>query len=202
MRIIAGKVDLELKDEIEFEEETHTYKVNGEVLPSITTITGILSNIEYKEIDPEILKRAGIKGSKVHKAIEDYILWKDYELEIEYEPFMEQFKKALEKEKFEPIKTEFRLTNGEVCGTLDNMSKLDDKIIIIDYKTTATIHKKLLEAQFGGYKLLCDYNGIKIDKWYGLFLNKKGYKFLEIQPDVDIFLKCKYIYDYMKESDK
>lgn len=198
MRIIEGKVDLELKDKIEFEEETHTYKVNNKILPSVTGITSILSNLEYKEIDKEILEKAAIKGTAVHKAIEDYILWDDYDLDPRYEPFMDSFKKALKLEKFEPIKTEFKLTNGEVCGTLDNMSKLDDKIIIIDYKTTANIHKKLLQAQFGGYKLLCDYNGIKIDKWYGLFLSKTGYKFIEIQPDVDIFLKCKCIYDYIK----
>lgn len=182
---------------IEFDESTHIYKVDGVELPSVTTITSILSNIEYKEIDPEILKRAGYKGSRVHKAIEDYLLWGEYELEIEFEPFMEQFKRALEKEQFATTKTEFKLTNGEICGTIDNMSLLGDNVIIIDYKTTSKIHKKLLEAQFGGYKILCDANNIKVDKWYGLFLNKKGYKFIEVKPNVDIFNKCKEIYDYM-----
>lgn len=184
---------------IEFDELTHIYKVDGKILPSVTTITGILSSIEYKEIDKEILERAAYKGSRVHKAIEDFILWGDYELEIEYEPFMEQFKKALKKEKFETIKTEFKLTDGEVCGTIDNMSELGGDVIIIDYKTTSTIHKKLLEAQFGGYKRLCDSKGLKIDKWYGLFLTKKGYKFIEVKPNVEIFNKCKEIYDYIKE---
>lgn len=183
---------------IEFDEKTHTYIVDGKELPSVTTITSVLSNLEYKEIDKEILERAAYKGSRVHKAIEDYLLWGDYELEIEYEPYMEQFKKALEKEKFETIKTEFKLTDGEVCGTIDNMSELGSDVIIIDYKTTSTIHKKLLQAQFGGYKRLCDRKGLKIDKWYGLFLTKKSYKFIEIKPDVDIFNKCKEIYDYMK----
>lgn len=183
---------------IEFDEVTHIYKVDGVELPSVTTITSVLSSLEYKGVDPEILKKAGEKGSAVHKAIEDYLLWGEYELNIQYEPYMEQFKKALEKEKFETKKTEFKLTNGEICGTLDNMSSLSGDVIIIDYKTTATIHKKLLEAQFGGYKILCDSNNIKVDKWYGLFLNKKGYKFKEIKPNVDVFLKCKELYDYIK----
>lgn len=183
---------------IEFDEATHTYKVDGKILPSVTTITGILSSIDYKEIDPQIIKRAGERGTKVHKAIEDYTNWLDYELEIEYEPYMQSFKKALQEEKFELIKAEFKLTNNEICGTIDNMSQLGDKRIIIDYKTTATIHKKLLEAQFGGYKILCDANNINIDKWYGLFLSKTGYKFIEIEPNVEIFNKCKEIYDYMK----
>ena len=190
------------KTNIEFNEETHTYKVDGKILPSVTGITSILSNLEYKEIDLEILKRAAEKGSAVHKAIEDYLLWGEYELDIQYEPYMEQFKKALEKEKFETKKTEFKLTNGEICGTLDNMSKLNGETIIIDYKTTATIHLKLLEAQFGGYKILCDSNSIKIDKWYGLFLTKKGYKFKEVKPNVEIFNKCKEIYDYIKGDNK
>lgn len=189
---------MKVKNNIEFDKETHTYKVNGKALPSVTTITGILSSIEYKDIDQEILKRAAEKGSAVHKAIEDFTLWGDYELDIQYEPYMEQFKKALEKEKFETIKAEFMLTDGEICGTLDNMSKLGEDIIIIDYKTTSTIHKKLLEAQFGGYARLCALNGIAVNKWYGLFLNKKSYKFIEIKPDVEIFNKCKEIYDYIK----
>lgn len=183
---------------IEFDEKTHTYKVNGKELPSVTTITGILSSIEYKEIDKEILERAAKKGSAVHKAIEDYTNWNDYELDIKYEPFMQSFKKALQEEQFELIKAEFKLTNGEICGTIDNMSQLGKDRIIIDYKTTATIHKKLLEAQFGGYKILCDANHINIDKWFGLFLSKTGYKFIEIEPNVEIFNKCKEIYDYYK----
>lgn len=183
---------------IEFDEAKHEYKVDGKILPSVTTITSILSNLEYKEIDPEILKKAGEKGTAVHKAIENYIDWNDYELEEKYEPYMIQFKKALKLEKFETIKTEFKLTNNEICGTLDNMSELNGKRIIIDYKTTATIHKKLLEAQFGGYKILCEANNINIDEWYGLFLTKTGYKFIKVEPNVEIFKKCKEIYDYMK----
>ncbi len=186
---------------IEFDADTHTYKVDGKVLPSVTTITGILSNMEYKEIDKEILDRAAKRGSAVHKAIEDFTLWGDYELDISYEPYMVQFKKALDKEKFITAKTEFMLTDGEICGTIDNMSMIGEECIIIDYKTTSTIHKKLLEAQFGGYKRLCDANNIQVEKWYGLFLNKKGYKFLEIKPNVEIFNKCKEIYDYMKEKE-
>jgi len=49
-----------------------------------------------------------------------------------------------------------------------------------------------------GYKRLCDANKIKVKKWYGLFLTKKGYKFMEVKPNVDIFNKCKELYDYMK----
>lgn len=184
---------------IDFNEETHTYVYDNKKLPSVTQITSILSQIAYKNIDLEILKKAGEKGTLVHKAIEDYTIWKEYQLPEKYKGYMLNYKKALALEKFIPKYTEFRLTNGEFAGTLDNMSLLDDKIIIIiDYKTTSSIHKKLLEAQFGGYKLLCDYNNIKVDKWYGLFLSKDTYKFIEIKPDVEIFKKCLDIYNFMK----
>lgn len=185
--------------DILFEENTHTYIVDGKKLPSVTQITSILSRIQYNGIDEEILKKAGKKGTAVHKAIEDLILWNDYEIEEKYEDYILQFKKARKLEKFETLETEFKLTNGEFCGTLDNKSKLDNKMIIIDYKTTSSIHKKLLEAQFGGYKILCDSNNIKIDEWYGLFLSKTGYKFIKITPNVEIFKKCKEIYEFMEE---
>lgn len=193
----------ENRQRIDFNEETHTYTYleNNEILPSVTQITGILSNKVYNGIDEETLKKAAEKGSLVHKAIEDFTLWEDYQLPEEFENYMLNFKKALALEKFEPKYAEFKLTNGIFCGTIDNMSLLNNQIIIIDYKTTSTIHKKLLEAQFGGYKLLCDYNGIKVDKWYGLFLSKTGYKFIEIKPDIDIFKKCLDIYNFIKEEE-
>lgn len=184
---------------IEFEKETHTYKVDGKILPSVTTIINILSSYDYKDIKPEILQRAAYKGSRVHKALEDLIVWGDYEIEPLFESYVEQFKKAKAVENFEIADTEFMLTNNEICGTIDARGILNEsKTIVIDYKTTSTIHKKLLEAQFGGYKILCDANNIQVDEWYGLFLSKTGYKFIRIEPNVDIFNKCKEIYDYMK----
>jgi len=186
---------------IEFEEETHTYIVNGKKLPSVTQITNILSNMEYSEVSPEILEKAGERGTKVHKAIEDLTNWNDYELEEKYEDYMLSYKKAKALENITPLEAEVRLTNNEFCGTIDSISKIDNTKIIIDYKTTNIIHMKLLEAQFGGYKILCDYNNIKIDKWYGLFLSKNGYKFIEVKPNIEIFKKCKEIYDYMKEGE-
>lgn len=194
----------ENRQRIDFNEETHTYTYleNNKILPSVTQITNILSNKVYESIDEEILKKAAEKGSMVHKAIEDYTLWGEYQLPVKYKDYMLNFKKALALEQFEPKYAEFKLTNGIFCGTLDNMSILNNKIIIIDYKTTSTIHKKLLEAQFGGYKILCDYNGIKVDKWYGLFLSKTGYKFIEIKPNIEIFKKCLEIYNFIKEEEK
>ena len=50
-------------------EETHTYTLNGKELPSVTKL---LDDGSYDNIDSEILKRACDRGHEIHKELEMY----------------------------------------------------------------------------------------------------------------------------------
>lgn len=70
----AGTIDLlcgvpKITTELEFDEETHTYTLNGKELPSVTKM---LDTGEYKEVDEFILKQACERGHEIHKEIELY----------------------------------------------------------------------------------------------------------------------------------
>ena len=179
-----------------FNEEKHEYMVKGKVVPSVSEIMKCATCLYYTdEIPPRILELACMKGTAVHKAIEDYLLFEDYTIEDRYRPIMEQFLKWLDDYKPEIIKVEYKMTNGEYAGTCDLICKIDNKIIGIDHKTSSQIHTKMIAIQEAGYDELCD---IEIDEWYVLHLTKTKYEFKKIELRKDIWNKCKDIYFYMK----
>ena len=179
-----------------FNEEKHEYIVNGKVVPSVSEIMKCATCLYYTdEIPPRILELACIKGSAVHKAIEEYLLFDEYSIEERYQDYMNNFLQWLNDYKPEIIKVEYKMTNGEFAGTCDLICKIDNKIIGIDHKTSSQIHTKMIAIQESGYDELCD---IKIDEWYVLHLTKKDYEFKKIELRKDIWNKCKDIYFYMK----
>ena len=179
-----------------FNEEKHEYMVKGKVVPSVSEIMKCATCLYYTdEIPPRILELACMKGTAIHKAIEDYLLFEDYTIGDRYKPIMEQFLKWLDDYKPEIIKVEYKMTNGEYAGTCDLICKIDNKIIGIDHKTSSQIHTKMIAIQEAGYDELCD---IKIDEWYVLHLTKTKYEFKKIELRKDIWNKCKDIYFYMK----
>ena len=179
-----------------FNEEKHEYIVNGKVVPSVSEIMKCATCLYYTdEIPPRILELACIKGSAVHKAIEEYLLFDEYSIEERYQDYMNNFLKWLDDYKPEIIKVEYKMTNGEFAGTCDLICNIDNKIIGIDHKTSSQIHTKMIAIQESGYDELCD---IKIDEWYVLHLTKKDYEFKKIELRKDIWNKCKDIYFYMK----
>lgn len=73
--IYAGTADIvtgidKIETKLEFDEETHTYTLEGKVLPSVTTL---LNDGSYNNVDPEILKKACDRGTTIHKEIELYL---------------------------------------------------------------------------------------------------------------------------------
>ena len=70
----AGTIDLlcgvpTITTELQFDEETHTYTLNGKQLPSVTKL---LDTGDYVGVDSEILKRACDRGHEIHKELELY----------------------------------------------------------------------------------------------------------------------------------
>ena len=61
--------------DLEFDERSHTYKLNGAVLPSVTTIMKPLSDDKYSTVRADVLGNAANKGSIVHNAIYLFNLW-------------------------------------------------------------------------------------------------------------------------------
>lgn len=183
---------------IEFLEDTHTYLLDGVILPSVSEIMTPLSKEYYKEVNEEILKMACDRGSAIHKATENIDLNREYEIEDKWKDYVFQYKKfkALKKPKI--INVEQQLTNGEYCGTIDRIIDVDGIKWLVDIKTSRKINDKLVSVQLGAYNKLLKANKIKVSKFGVIHLSKTGFKFVEIEPNEKIFEALLKIWKYSK----
>ncbi len=60
----------DLKSQVDYIEDFHCYKLNGEIIPSVTQL---LDDGVYEGVNKDILEYAREKGSLVHKEIEDFL---------------------------------------------------------------------------------------------------------------------------------
>ena len=72
--IYAGTIDLlcsvpTITTELVFDEELHCYTLNGKELPSVTKL---LDDGSYNNVDPYVLKKACDRGHEIHKELELY----------------------------------------------------------------------------------------------------------------------------------
>ena len=192
-----------------------------EYVPSVTWITDHypkgtafykwLANKGWDEA--EALKiAAGDKGSKVHFAICDLIDGKEVKIDSKYmNPTTEEMEE-LTLEEYECILSfvdwvnevkpkihhrELTVFNNEFgyAGTIDLICGINDKIYIIDFKTSQNIwpsHELQVSAYKHAYRE-------KIDKLAILQLGykkkKKRYKFTEVDDQFDLFLAAKQIWE-------
>ena len=107
--------------EVEFDAQTHTYRVAGEIVPSVTQILSDLSIM--KRLDPGILREASERGKLVHRAVELYNN-RDLDEETlhpEFEPYIRAWKRFCADQLFEPLHNEIIIHSERwnYCGTLD-----------------------------------------------------------------------------------
>jgi hypothetical protein len=196
------------------------YEKNNIFYPSSTWIAGHypkgiafykwLANNGWDEAE-SIKQAAGNKGSKVHNAIEklcngETVRMDDKlpnnngdpeELTVEeYEAIMSfvDWYKSLKNPKI--LKTEHTVINEKVgyAGTLDLLIEIDGEKWIVDFKTSASIWPEY-RLQISSYKH-CGYENTKMGiLQIGYKLNKRGWKFNEIEDQFDLFLHAKAIWE-------
>ena len=99
----GGTIDLltgfeDFPSNIDYDDEFHTYRLNGKIIPSVTQL---LDDGEYKNVDEKILEYARKKGTLVHKEIQEYLEENKKGITNEFYEFMRLYKK--ESKKFKPV---------------------------------------------------------------------------------------------------
>jgi hypothetical protein len=97
----AGTVDLisgidDFKSTCTYNEEWHTYRINGKIVPSVTKL---IDDGSYDNVDKKILEKAAKRGTLIHKEIEDFIKHNKNGYTDEFLDFRDIYTKN--KEKFE-----------------------------------------------------------------------------------------------------
>lgn len=192
--------------ELVFEEKSHRYLLNGYSIPSVTTIMKPLSNAHYGSIDQEVLKKAANKGTIVHDAAENYMLFGVEDIAPEFEGYFYAFKKWTMDYNPIPIKPEYRLYHKVLnyAGTADLPCYISGKLALVDYKTTATIAESLTRVQLEAYRKALASHGFDFERKLIVQLRNDGtYKVAEYET-VDnegwkVFTELLDVHRYIKK---
>ena len=153
-----------------FIEDTHEYFLDDKKLISVTQLMqkhGLSPN--YSDVPSEVLRAKAERGSLVHKEIEEYI--KEGNI-----GFTNELIEFINADKGEVLKSEFKVNNDIVAGTVDLLLYKNNEYIIADLKTTSELHIDAVSWQLTIYAyLLGQINPmIKVTKGQAFHFNKDG----------------------------
>ena len=139
---------------LEYYDDSHTYLVDGVIVPSITQILKIKFGKKYKDVSEDVLKRASDKGTQVHEAIEKLCKTGEVEDLKEVKNFL-----FLQKHyKFEVVDNEvpvilFKDGVPIGAGRLDLVLSVDGELGLGDIKRTSVLDKDYLAYQLNLYRI-------------------------------------------------
>lgn len=194
------------RSRVQFDEATHTYTLDGVELPSVTHIIRYLAVDKANNADPNMALIARERGSAVHEATVMY----DYSGEIpdgfpaEYAPYLEAYVQFVRDYKpgWELIEHQMGNATLGFAGTLDRFGVIDDKLCILDIKTSYKVDIPSLSAQLAAYHdLLLNEQFERLEnaniRHLGLQLMRTGkYRLYETdyEKGCDLFYSCRRIY--------
>lgn len=152
--------------ELAFEETKHIYKLNGFPVPSVSHIMTPLSRAHYGDIDADVLKKAAQKGTDVHSAVENYLLFGVEDIKGTERGYFDGFKRWIDANSPKVVGTESRVYHKflRYAGTSDLACYIGDVLTLVDFKTTATISKMLTRVQLEAYKKAWESHGVMFER--------------------------------------
>ena len=182
---------------LEYFDDTHTYLVDGVIVPSITQIMKIKFGGKYAGVNKRILNKASEEGTRVHEAIEKLCKTGEVEDIKEVKNFI-----FLQKHyKFEVLDNEvpvilFKDNKPIASGRLDLVLKLNDVVGGGDIKRTSTLDKEYLAYQLNLYRIGYRQSyGVEWEFLKGIHLKDNIRKFIDIPINEE--LAWKLINDYL-----
>lgn len=140
---------------VEFNEELHTYMLNGKMLMGITgMIRRQLFPDEYKDIPKHILNHAAERGTKVHNLCEAFDENDRNGLFTPPSQVVNAYR--LLRGKYHPVANEYTVTDGEFfASNIDCVWSDDDgNIILADIKTPQNLNLEYVSWQLSIYKYM------------------------------------------------
>jgi hypothetical protein len=158
----------------EFDEASHTYRLEGIILPSITQVLGAVG-ITHDDFYDEASR---VRGTAVHRACwfltENDLDWKTVSPGIE--PYVRAYERFLKESGFKAIWCEKAMAHPHLqfAGTPDLYGTWDgkDKPIVLDIKTGEP--GAGAKAQTAAQAILCRDNGFPVTGRGALRLTKEG----------------------------
>lgn len=177
---------------VEFLKDTHTYLVDGIIVPSVSTILSqTIFADKYKDVPDFVLKKAAEFGTAIHNAIEHE---SDDDLTDEQQVVYKRWLKLKAKHNIKAVEQEQIIHLGhQYAGTFDMMAEINGELCLVDIKTTYNLDKEYLSWQLSLYAYAKQFGGKLVAIWLP---KRKGAELVEIEPkphyEIDKLLEVYY----------
>lgn len=202
MQMEDNKICIPTFQELSFDETTHTYRLFGDIVPSVTQLMKPLSEKKYGNVYSKTLQQAANKGTIVHEGVENWVKYGIDDVPDEYIGYFNAFKAWWQHWKPDLVASEVRVYHKLMlyAGTIDLLVMLDGKLTLVDIKTTYKLEDKLCRTQLEAYLQALESHGIHVQRKKILLLRKDG---TYSDPDfelrdkerLDAFIAYKRVYD-------
>ena len=188
-----------------FYDPTHTYTLDGEVIPSVSEITRFMSREIYGDLQQNTLDRAAGRGSAVHKATEVLDKYGTVEASDDIVPYVRAYVQFLREHSVEWEMIEHAVVSPEqdYAGTLDRYGTVDGKKTLADIKAISAMtpgHRKLYEATLNLYRI-CVESGSPVERLLIIWLRKDGtYKLFDIPIDGTLAEACRALHRALRKK--
>lgn len=127
--------------ELTFDEASHIYRLNGDIIPSVSKLMEPLKDQCYGGISKRTLENAAIKGSAVHNSIENWIKFGIDDIPSEHRGYFNGFVEWWKQYKPRVFGSEVRIYHKlmRYGGTIDLLCEIGGLLELIDFKTTYTL---------------------------------------------------------------
>lgn len=155
-------------------------------------------------IDPQVLKYAAERGSKVDEICKALIQGIGVcDIQERLMGYTQSFEEWVDGKKFLETPERFFCDVYDITGECDAILDDQGKHILVDFKTPAKV-SKTWQLQLSAYAYLARQKGLKIDGIAILKIDRDGSpaKFIPYEEDFEGFLEClKYYRRFYKDSD-
>ena len=163
------------KSPVVFNEDEHTYELNGKLLSGITPIVGWMFPKTYEGISEDVLQKAADYGHDIHKRcnmLDLYGIFDDHESVKDYYTLREE-------NGWLPVDCEYLVSDEyRVASCIDVVySDIHGNVVLGDIKTTSQIHVENVTLQLNLYAYLFEMQNpnMVVDKLVCIWLPKPQY---------------------------
>lgn len=173
---------------LEFIDDSHTYLVDGIIVPSITQILSVKFGRKYASVNRDVLQRASEAGTQVHEAIERWCRFGEESDLVE----LRNFKFLMKHYDFSVVDNEVPviLFDGDEpisAGRLDLVLQRYGKFGGADIKRTSTLDKDYLFYQLNLYRIAYrQCYGVEWEFLRAIHLKDNTRRFLPIPIDEEL----------------
>ena len=198
---------------VEFDEAAHRYRLDGEPVPSVTQVLGVLD--QFAGVPADVLEAAREFGTHVHKAVELDVLGAldEESLDPALAEYLAGWRAFLRESGARPLRSEFRVASRSrrYAGTSDLLVEMPGRLwaswarprqlVLVDIKSGA-VPEQTAGPQTAAYvEAIHEATGVRVRRAC-LQLKPNAYRFVACDDarDWSVFLSCLNIHHWRNKK--